>query len=361
MVQGLKSREVTVQPMENASMNYGSSGQSGGLLSNQKDAKEANTEAKYGEIWNQVQAKFGAKVEKPREIKKTLGKDDFLRIMITQMKHQDPTQPFKAEQFASEMAQYASVEQLQNINQNLGKMSGQNQPMERLAMTGLIGKSVTVDRERFPHAEGSADSLSFALPKDASQVHVAIIAENGETAFQKDLGAQKAGNNSFTWDGIKSNTVPAKSGGYFFRITAQDPNGQSLPTNPIARTQVVGVSFEGAEPVFLVGDLNRPDKVTLRNIVKIESDSTQSPRLAQSQDQSGQNLPENTQTQALISFKKGVGSENLNLKAIPQEAKEAISKYQQSKQNLEEKGFPNGLHDNVSGDEVEKKEANSHD
>src|SRR5689334_2438768 len=93
----------------------------------------------FGDIWKQIQSKYGAKEEKPREIKKTLGKDDFLRIMITQMKHQDPTQPFKAEQMAEQMAQFASVEQLQNLNLKFEKMSNQNQPLERLAMTGLIG------------------------------------------------------------------------------------------------------------------------------------------------------------------------------------------------------------------------------
>ena len=63
------------------------------------------------------------------------------------MKFQDPTSPFKPEQMAAEMAQFTSVEQLQNVNQNLAKMSTANQPMERLAMTGLIGKTVTVDRD----------------------------------------------------------------------------------------------------------------------------------------------------------------------------------------------------------------------
>src|SRR5436189_6449824 len=120
-------------------MTTGGASAGGGYLSDKKDAKESSTDAKFGEVWNNIQAKYGAKAEKPREIKKTLGKDDFLRIMITQMRHQDPTQPFKAEQFASEMAQFTSVEQLQNLNQGLAKMANANQPLERLAMTNLIG------------------------------------------------------------------------------------------------------------------------------------------------------------------------------------------------------------------------------
>src|SRR5579864_9721176 len=71
-----------------------------------KDAQDASTSTKFGDVWNQIQAKYGQKPEKAREIKKTLDKDDLMRIMISQMKNQDPTQPFKAEQMATELAQF---------------------------------------------------------------------------------------------------------------------------------------------------------------------------------------------------------------------------------------------------------------
>src|SRR5580698_10157728 len=101
-------------------------GVSSGAPPRQADRAEAETAPQFGEILQKVQSQYGAKPEKGREIKKTLGKDDFLRSMITQMKNQDPTNPFKAEQMATEMAQFTSVEQLQNVNQNLAKMSQAN-------------------------------------------------------------------------------------------------------------------------------------------------------------------------------------------------------------------------------------------
>src|SRR6476620_11273017 len=109
-------------------------------FSQARDAQEAATAPKFGDVYQQIQAKYGAKPEKQREIKKTLGKDDFLKLMVTQMKNQDPTNPFKAEQMATEIAQFTTVEQLHNMNQNLTKMTGQNKPLEQMAMTGMIGK-----------------------------------------------------------------------------------------------------------------------------------------------------------------------------------------------------------------------------
>jgi len=191
------------------------------------------------------------------------------------MKNQDPTSPFKAEQMANQIAQFTSVEQLQNVNQNLNKMANQNKPLEQMSMTNMIGKIVTIDRERFPHIEGENEQLSFALPKDAQKIHVTILNELGETVFEKDLGAQKAGEVNFVWDGIKSNTVPAKAGNYIYRIAAKDDRDQNIAINPQSQGKVIGVSFENSDTVFLVGDARHQDKVTMRNIIRIDVDQGQ--------------------------------------------------------------------------------------
>lgn len=337
----------------NTPMNTGGAGDSGGLLSQEQDLKQAATAPKFGEIYDQIQAKYGAKPEKPREIKKSLGKDDFLRIMLTQMKNQDPTNPFKAEQMATEVAQFTTVEQLQNVNQNLTKMSTQNRPLEQMAMTNMIGKTITIDRQRFPHMEGQNESLSFNLPRDAATVKLAIVSEGGETVLEKELGSQKAGEVSFAWDGFKSNTLPAKGGNYMLRVEAKNDKGQNIESNPQAKAQVIGVSFEGNEPVFLVGNAQHHDKVTMRNIVRVDQET------GQGKGQSGAAVApveQNTaQTPNFFSFQKGVGSGNISPSSLPtiqaaahvnpQQAQLGVSPQGSPELPPEEKGFPNGLKD----------------
>ncbi|HAR41897.1 MAG TPA: hypothetical protein DCS07_04585 [Bdellovibrionales bacterium] len=325
--------------------------------------KETSTAPKFGEIYQELQAKYGAKSEKPREIKKTLGKDDFLKIMITQMRHQDPTSPFKPDQMAAQMAQFASVEQLQNINQNIGKMTQQNSPLERLAMTNMIGKVVTVDRERFPHTENTSEALSFVLPKNASAVNVTVVAENGEAVFGKELGSLKAGENSVAWDGNKTNTLPAKAGTYTLHIEAKDENGQSIDCSRQSQSRIVGVSFEGAEPVFLIGDARKQEKITLKNIVRVESDGAgPAPSIPQNAA-----VPQANAAPNFFTFQKGVGSTGLDPAQASPEVRSALARYQQQAPanqpaagaidpaRAEEKGFPNGLQDN---DEAPRGEVN---
>ncbi len=245
-------------------------GSAGGVLANTKDAKSASTEAKFGDLWKNIEAKYGAKTEKPREIKKTLGKDDFLKIMITQMKNQDPTSPFKAEEMATQMAQFASVEQLQNLNNSVSKMANGGQPLERLAMTNLIGKTVTIDRERFSHTDNDASTLGFSLSRDAKSTKIKIISEQGETILEKDIGPMQAGEQSFVWDGAKTNGMPTKPGNFIYKIDAEDVGGRPIAMNSRGQSKVVGVAFDGPEGSLLVGDANSPQKITMRNVIRID-------------------------------------------------------------------------------------------
>ncbi|AIQ47859.1 flagellar hook capping protein [Paenibacillus sp. FSL R7-0273] len=68
----------------------------------------------------------------------TLGKDQFLKILITQLQNQDPMQPMEDKEFIAQMAQFSSVEQLMNISTQLTAM---NQSLG--SVSGLIGKDIT--------------------------------------------------------------------------------------------------------------------------------------------------------------------------------------------------------------------------
>lgn len=351
-----------------------SSGVAYGAAPPSHDSNESSTDPKFGKIFSEIQAKYGEKTEKPREIKKTLGKDDFLHIMITQMRHQDPTSPFKAEQFASEVAQFTNVEQLQNLNQKMEKMTSQNQPLERLAMTNLIGKTITVDRERFVHTEGQNEALAFSLGKDAATVKASVIGDGGEVIFEKEMGVLKKGENTLSWDGLKTNTLRAKTGSYQIKIEAKDGNGATIPGQTQVKTRVAGVSFEGTEPVFLVGNINRPEKVAMKNIIRIESEgsgqmaSLSSSPLAPAAAGAAETpevVAEPPKNPNLFTFQKGIGSTPVEAAMLPSDAAKAIEKYQQEQllakappkeEVVEATGFPNGMSEYNQNAKTIKKE-----
>lgn len=76
-----------------------------------------------------------------KPFKAELDKDDFLKILITQLQHQDPTNPMQDREFIAQMAQFSSLEQMTNMASSFGKLSGVLNSSEAQS---LLGRNVEV-------------------------------------------------------------------------------------------------------------------------------------------------------------------------------------------------------------------------
>ena len=233
-------------------------------LENQEQAKQ--------NAMTSLQAKYGEKPKEARPIKKQLDKDDFMKIMLTEMKHQDPTKPMDAEKMSTQMAQLTTVEQMKNVSAAVEKLADKNSATDRLAMSSMIGKTVTVDKGRFTHLKGTLAPINFDLPEPAQKVKLVILDERGEEVASRELEPKPAGPNIYNWDGLAQNGTPMKTGSYTVRIDAENEKQAKIKIDPISRESIVGVSFEGGETNFLVGDPKTPQKVGFKNVIKIEGD-----------------------------------------------------------------------------------------
>ncbi|HBG66418.1 MAG TPA: flagellar hook assembly protein FlgD [Treponema sp.] len=77
-----------------------------------------------------------------RSVHQSLGKDDFLKLLITQLSNQDPTSPMEDTEFIAQMAQFSSLEQMTNMNANFEKM---NAMLNASQAVNTIGKAVDID------------------------------------------------------------------------------------------------------------------------------------------------------------------------------------------------------------------------
>src|SRR4051794_33199835 len=103
----------------------------------------------------------------PQNPTSILGKDDFLKLLVTQLKYQDPLKPTDQSQFMSQMAQFSTVEGINNLQSTLESMSQGNAVSQAV---GLIGKQVTWLQDDGTDTTGTADSVS--LQDGAVTVHV---------------------------------------------------------------------------------------------------------------------------------------------------------------------------------------------
>ncbi|MDA8411669.1 MAG: flagellar hook assembly protein FlgD [Treponema sp.] len=84
---------------------------------------------------------FNKTVNQGKAFKPTLDRDDFLKLLITQLQHQDPSQPMQDKEFIAQMAQFSSLEQITNMSQGFSKLSGLLASSEA---AGFLGKTVEV-------------------------------------------------------------------------------------------------------------------------------------------------------------------------------------------------------------------------
>jgi len=238
---------------------------------------EISKSANVGDTLSKLDQQFGARPEKQREVKKNLDKDDFLKIMITQMKNQDPTNPLKPEQFAAQLAQFTSVEQLANISKGVNHLSQKSGPEDRMGLVSLLGKSVTVDRNRFLHEENKVSEVNFDVPVGTHSLKLTVIAPNGEKVHEKSMSSVAPGKQSIAWNGMNSQGAPSPSGNYQVKIEALNDRGGTLKVNSLEQSTVQGVSFDGPEPVLFVGDVNKPTRISMNQIIRIDQTKPDAP------------------------------------------------------------------------------------
>ncbi|RYZ93716.1 MAG: hypothetical protein EOP11_27385, partial [Proteobacteria bacterium] len=197
-----------------------------------------------------------------------LGKDDFIKLMAAQMKHQDPFSPVKNEEMAAQLAQFSSLEQMTNVNQNLEKMASAQKPTENVLSASLIGKRVTMDSSRFLQAKGQQPELKFEMPSDGENVTVTVVDAKGEVVRDYELGTMAKGPQSIRWDGKNSKNLDATPGEFTYRVNANDGKGTPLTIDNTTAGLVEGIVFESGKAQLLVDG----KKIPMEAVGRIELD-----------------------------------------------------------------------------------------
>lgn len=180
-----------------------------------------------------------------------MGKDQFLELLTTQLKYQDPMNPVSNDQFATQLAQFSQLETLQNINENIQSQILVTQSMNNSYMITLIGKAVKSSGNSFTHSEGEKSSIYFELPRDSTDLTVKIYDENGKQVSSITTKGTKAGERAVLWDGKDSSGKSLKSGYYTFSVEAKDAYG-SMTAETINYGVVKGISYSGGIPYLMV-------------------------------------------------------------------------------------------------------------
>lgn len=242
-----------------------------------------------------------------------LDKDAFMKLMLTQMRHQDPTNPLQSHEMAAQMAQFTSVEQMMNINKNIEGLRQDQKPMEGFQALNFIGKAVAGDSSQVTRLKGdTVHELKFTLPENVADLEIRIRGPRGDVVNKIELKDLKQGENSWTWNGLDERGLAAPAGDYKFFLEGKTALGKKVAVKTDFEGVISGVNYSAEGPVLLIGNKS----VKLKDVKKIVD-----PSLMRNDQNSGvQNNPDLKNTNAALQTGEKEVPKAQELEVDPQES-----------------------------------------
>ena len=193
-----------------------------------------------------------------------MNKDDFLKLFVAQLQHQDPLNPRDGAEFVAQLAQLSQVEQAYNMNTNLQQLMTLQQEASALSAVSFIGKEALVPGNRIDLAAGGKPTLRFRLSEPVQQLQVEIKSSAGATVKILTLGAQASGEGSIAWDGTDSSGKALPAGTYRFGVTGIGAGGKSVTGTTLFEGMVDAVSLDGGTALSVAGE-----SIPLANVLRL--------------------------------------------------------------------------------------------
>jgi flagellar basal-body rod modification protein FlgD len=188
-----------------------------------------------------------------------MGKDEFLKLLVAQLKNQDPMNPSNGQEMAAQLAQFSSLEQLTQIGSTLETQGGYLQGViGSLAASGAqnaIGKPVVAYGNHVWVPEDGAASVRFTAGAGGGTATLRIFDESGEEIASRPLGTVKAGDHDVALGNL---TDGLKEGWYTYEVEMVDAKGKVVPTTTYTAATVDGLRFTPDGPILTAGELTIP-------------------------------------------------------------------------------------------------------
>ncbi|WP_269620461.1 flagellar hook assembly protein FlgD [Zhongshania sp. BJYM1] len=197
----------------------------------------------------------------------SLDQDDFMKLMLQQLKSQDPLNPTDNTEFISQMAQLTSVSGISEMNENLSGLTQSLYSAQLLDASSLIGKEVLLETDVAALPPSGNVEGQVSLSTSTTALDIEILSPTGEVVGKVPLGPQRAGTIGFEWNGVGLNGERMPPGTYQIRANYLNGNTREAVSTQIrSEVQSVSVPAAGGSPQVQVQGLGT---VSMSQILEI--------------------------------------------------------------------------------------------
>ena len=218
------------------------------ILNSNAAIKEEREAKKSGDYSNLSEEEFLKRLQEDSKPKRTpknnLDKNDFLKLFVTQLQHQDPLNPDDGAAMASKLAQFNSLEQAMNTNTKLTKLIEAQGSSESHQLINYIGKEVSIEGGHLKIAGGQVSKPNFNLDQDAAGISLVVRDRNGIAVSETELGSMQRGTHQLNWDGKNQEGKQIPNGVYRFYLKARTLNDEMMDLPLSTTTKITGVDLQ---------------------------------------------------------------------------------------------------------------------
>jgi len=196
----------------------------------------------------------------------TIDQSGFLKLLTTQLKTQDPTEPTDTNAMTQQMATFSQVAGIAEMNQSLKSMLANVTASRFGDASGWIGRAALISGNVATQASNGAYAGQITLPDDAKDVTLSLVNSAGQTVYTKDLGAKDAGDVSWSWDGKDANGNATTDGALQVIVTGSTTAGKSLSATNATWNEIQSVKSPATGTTQLItglGSVNPADILQL--------------------------------------------------------------------------------------------------
>lgn len=181
-----------------------------------------------------------------------LDKNAFLKLLVAQLQHQDPTNTQDPSEMIQQLTGFSSLEQLQALGAQIQGLQVQTQGLFQAQVAGLVGKRILAPGNTVSLQGGQA-TIGLNLSANATQVTVKIKDANGNVVRTLTQEGMAAGQNKLAWDGKDAQGMALANGNYTVEATATAADGKPVSIQVSSYLRVDAVSFKDGVVYLVAG------------------------------------------------------------------------------------------------------------